>query len=260
MLVAGAVVAEGPLLLGARHEGGVDGGDLGSGREIDERLEAAEGAAGVAVGLLREGEEDVLFGGNALVSEPTLAVLQGAREEVFERFVGERFEAEEAAPGEERGDDGEARVLRRRADEGERPRFDVGEERVLLPLVKAMNFIQKQDRPLPLVVAALLGELDDLAELGDRPEHGAHRHEMRLRVLGDELGEARFADAGRPPEEQRRDAVGGEGPLEEAPLGDEVGLPEELAKRPRAHPLGEGDGGRILGGRPRKQRGHRRSR
>ena len=65
----------------------------------------------------------------------------------------------------------EARVLGRRADEGEQPRFDMRQEGVLLCFVEAVHFVDEDHRAQSLQ-ARRTGLLDRLADVLDAGQHG----------------------------------------------------------------------------------------
>ena len=81
--------------------------------------------------------------------------------------LGQRLELEDLAARDQRRVDAEERVLRRRADQDDQPVLDVVEQHVLLGAVEAVDFVEEQDRPPAVVGEAVLGPVDDLADLLD---------------------------------------------------------------------------------------------
>jgi hypothetical protein len=57
--------------------------------------------------------------------------------------------------------------------------LDVRQKRILLRLIKAVNFVDKEDGLLPLR-RAMLGHLDDSAQFRHSARDGRERHEMRF--------------------------------------------------------------------------------
>ena len=65
-------------------------------------------------------------------------------EEIDELVFAERAEGEDAAAGEQGGDDFEGRVFGGCADEADGAALDVGQEGVLLGFVEAMDFVDEE--------------------------------------------------------------------------------------------------------------------
>src|SRR5947199_150914 len=79
--------------------------------------------------------------------------------------------------------DFERRVLGRRADEHDVAGFDTREEGVLLRLVEAVNLVDEHDRSTAGAPPDAFRLGHHLADLLDPREHGAERHEPRLRHI-----------------------------------------------------------------------------
>src|SRR5207253_1941697 len=86
----------------------------------------------------------------------------------------------------------------------------------------------------------LLALGDGLADVGDRARDRRERHEPGLRGGSDDAGEGGLAGAGRPPEDDGAEAVGGDQVAERAVGADEVRLADELVEGPGPHARGEG--------------------
>ena len=69
-----------------------------------------------------------------------------------------------------------------------------------------MNFINKDNRPRAVLLGPV-GVGHDLLDFLDSREHGRELDELRLGHARDDLGERRFAGAGRPPEDDGAEVV-----------------------------------------------------
>ena len=112
--------------------------------------------------------------------------------------VGERLQAEDAQPRQERRVDLEVGVLRRRADERDDALLDVRQQGVLLGLVEAVDLVDEEDRGAAAAV-------DPVARLGDRGAHlldaaGGRREHVETRAdrLRQQSRERRLAHPGGP--------------------------------------------------------------
>ena len=140
------------------------------------------------------------------LAEPALLVGERAVEELAQIASSpSAFEPDHLAARQERGVDLERRVLGRRADERDRARLDVRQERVLLRLVEAMDLVEEQDRALVVLGqrasrASATASRRSLtpastADSATKPRVGARREDARQR---------RLAGARRPPQDHRR--------------------------------------------------------
>jgi len=78
-------------------------------------------------------------------------VHERAVDQVAHVIVGQRSELKDARSANQRADDLEVGVLRRRADQDDRAVFDVRQQRVLLRLVEAVNLVDQQDGALVII-------------------------------------------------------------------------------------------------------------
>ena len=149
----------------------------------------------------------------------------------------ERLEDDDLAAGQERAVELEGGVLGRRADEHDVAGLDEGQEDVLLGAVEAVDLVEKEDRPLVRPEAP--GLLEDFAHLLHAGGHRRVGDEVRRGLRGDQPRERRLADAGRAPQDQRRDPVLGDRSPQKAVGSDDLGRPLDLVERARPHAVGE---------------------
>ena len=172
-------------------------------------------------------------------AEPPRDVVQRALDDPRDRLRRERLEHDDLAAGQQRAVQLEGRVLGRGADQDDVPGFDVREEDVLLGAVEAVDLVEKQDRALALAGAQAPRLLEDLAHLLDARRDGRVRQEERGRLRRDQPRQRRLADARRPPEDERRNAVLGDRPPQEPVGADDRLRALDLVERARPHPVGE---------------------
>ena len=192
--VAGPVVAEDALLRrgldvleAGRHVPGLVADVLAVGQRRG-TLEDVQRGARVTAGERHEVGEGLVGQGHAAgrteaPGQPALRVGERPPDDGRDLVVGERLEAPDAHPREERGVHLEVGVLGGRADERDGPVLDVRQQRVLLGLVEAVDLVEEQHG-----AGAVEGQ--PVLRLGDR---GAHlddaRHHRRQR---DEVGADRI--------------------------------------------------------------------
>jgi len=78
------------------------------------------------------------------------------------------------------------------------PRFDVGEEGVLLRFVEAVDLVDEDDGPPALGQEEPARLLHQFLDLGDFGQYGAERDEGVPCLAFDDPGQRRLAGAGRP--------------------------------------------------------------
>ena len=161
--------------------------------------------------------------------------------------VGQRLQHEHLRARQQRRVHLERRILRRRADQDDVAGLDAREEGVLLRLVEAMDLVHEDDRPPAHAPPPILRRGHDLLDLLDAGEHGAERHEVRLRDVGDHARERRLAGAWRSPEDDRLQQVALDRLAQRLAWREDVVLPDDLVERARAHAFGERRAGAAVG-------------
>jgi hypothetical protein len=121
-----------------------------------------EQASGVAIGETDQARARVV-----VETQPGQRLPAGAFEELAHLVGRERLQHVHRSAREQRRVDLEGRVFGRRADKGQQPAFDIGQESVLLRLVEAMHFIDEENRPPATAGARHFGTCHRLTDVLD---------------------------------------------------------------------------------------------
>mmetsp|Transcript_121880 Transcript_121880/g.339758 ORF Transcript_121880/g.339758 Transcript_121880/m.339758 type:complete len:468 (+) Transcript_121880:133-1536(+) len=240
-LVAALVVAAQLLAQRPLQQGLVDGCPLGQrGRGVEGIQKPARVTVGIAdqpLGGLGRGRRHPELGRAAL---DQLAELVGVQ----------ALEHLHRGPRQQRRIDLEARVLGRRADEGEEPRLDVRQEGILLRLVEAVHLVDEHHRA-PALRRGDLGALDRLADLLHAAEHRRDRDELRIEGAGHQPRQRRLADARRAPQDHAVQPAGVKGHAQRHAGPEQVALADDLVQGLGPQALGQRDAGQRRRGRRR---------
>ena len=162
-------------------------------------------------------------------------VFDRALHQLHKFILGKRLQNEHLAARQKCGIHLKRGVLRRRTDEHDAALFHKRQKRVLLRLIKAVDFIDEQQRALTHAVV-LLCLAHHAANFLDAARHGAEIDEIRLRPRRNDLRQRRFTHARRPPENHRRHAVFFNQLPQHLALAEQMALPRKFLQRPRPHP------------------------
>ena len=146
----------------------------------DRHLETGEHMASIAVGPFDEQRQGVIVDRGVLD-------LQAAPDQLRARPAGERFEAEERGPAQQRRVHLEERVLGGGADECEQTALHRRQQRVLLRLVEAVHLVEEQDGALPPLTETIPGTTGDLTDILHRGRDRRELFEGLGGGVGDEL-------------------------------------------------------------------------
>ena len=101
----------------------------------------------------------------------------------------QRLQLENLRARDQRAVDGEERVLGGRPQQADHAALDIGQQRVLLRAIEAMDFIDEQDGPRRgFVLQAVCRRGDDAPDVCDRALDAAQTLETRPRRSRDDLG------------------------------------------------------------------------
>ena len=184
-------------------------------------------------------------------AEAALGIGAGPLDDRPQVVGAERLQHQHRGARQQRRDDLERRVLGGGPDQDDRAVLDVRQEGILLGLVEAVDLVDEQDRAAPVLLADAPRLLDDHAQFLDARQHRREGDEVRIGAARDQPRQRRLARSGRPPEDERVQALALDHVAQQPLIADQVRLPDELRQRGRPHPLGQ----RRVGGRPRRHRG-----
>ena len=156
---------------------------------------------------------------------------KGPVEKRFEVRVLHRFEHIDLTAAQQRRDHLERWVFGRGADQREDPLFDGSQQRVLLRLVEAVDFVDEQKGRFGVEEALFFGRFDYFAHVFHARRNGREREEGALELRGDDLREGGLAHARRAPEDERGHVARFEEFAEYAVRTDQMRLADVLVER-----------------------------
>ncbi len=162
-----------------------------------------------------------------------------ARHDDSDLLIGERLEAVDPHPREERRVDLEVGVLGGRADEHHGAVFDVGQQRVLLGLVEAMDLVDEEEGPAAVEDEPLAGLADESPNLGHSAHDRRDSHQPRPDRVREDASQRRLAAARRTPQQQRAQVAAFRDPSERSARADQPLLADDLVEGPGPHPGGQ---------------------
>jgi len=232
-------VARGRPLEDLAHDGGGDRHPAPfRPRGQDGEFQGVQGLARIPVGKPRDPSQRTGFDLHPKLPEPPLPVRQGPPEQLDEVRLLEPSEREDHRTRGQGRHQGEEGVLRRGADQGDRPLLHLGQQPVLLRLVETVDLVDEQDR-----LAAGQGRgfrrRDRLPDLGQARGHGVQAQELRGRPFRDDTGQGRLSRARRTVEHEGDEGVFLDGPPERPPRRKQMRLSDELVQASRLHAPGE---------------------
>ena len=185
--------------------------------------------------------------------------LRAALEDAPDMLHRQRFQDKDLRSREQRGDDLEAGVFRRRADQHDCAVFDIRQQKVLLRLVEAVNLIQKQHHPSPLLVVGFVEQprlcngfvprfFDHFAHFGLARADRRECVKWALGVLRQQPCQRRFTDSRRPPEDHRVQLVVLHRQIKRFAGADQMLLPDKFIKRLWANAVCQRLGGAVRHG------------
>jgi len=165
-------------------------------------------------------------------------VLLGAAQQGLEIVVVEAAQHKDLGARQQRADQLKGRVLGRGTDEDHRAVFDIGQKGVLLGAVETVDLVDEEQGAVAHL-AALLGRVEHLAQIGDAGENGRERLENEFGAVRQQTRNRRLAAARRAPQDHR-----GDWPLRhhaaDRPLrAQQMILPDDVGEPFRPQPVGQ---------------------
>ncbi len=218
-----------------RSRSGVDRLDLLSLGVGGRGLQEVQRPPGVPARGLRDEGERLVVQPEIPGAQTPRAVPQRAFHDPHDRLGRQGLQDDDLAARQQGAVELEGGVLRRRADQHDVSRLGVGQEDVLLRAVEAVDLVQEEDRALLVPGPHAPGLLEDLAHLLHAGRDRRVRQKERRGLRRDQPGERRLADAGRAPQDQRRNAVLRDRAAQEAVLADHTLGPLDLVQGSGPH-------------------------
>jgi hypothetical protein len=116
----------------------------------------------------------------------------------------------------------------------------VGQQRILLSFIEAVDLIDKENRFFCIELKALFGKLNGVADILDTRQDGVDRKELGFGGIGDDAGQSGFTGAGWTIEYYTRKLVDLYRPAQQSARTNNVFLTDILLKSPGAHTVGKG--------------------
>jgi hypothetical protein len=152
----------------------------------------------------------------------------------------ERLEAEQERARQQRRVHLEVGVLGGGPDEHDQPVLHQGEQGVLLRPAEAVDLVEEQDGAHAVLAEAVAGPLGDLAHVLDPCAHGRQGLEGLGRGPGHQAGDRGLARSRRPPQHDRREAIGLDQAAQGLARAYEVGLADDLVEGAGPQPGSQG--------------------
>ncbi len=203
------------------------------------QFQGIEHTTGIAVGYVHQVGESIIMDVDLQPAIAAVRIGHGVAGNGAEIIVAQRPELKDTAPADKRPVDAEIGVLCGRADENDGAILHPGQKGILLGLVPAVHLIHKEDRPLVIQGAPLLGLFGHPPDIGHAGQHGVQSLKVTAGRVGNDGRQRGLAGAGRPVKDDRRELVGLDGPPQQAARPDDVLLADELVQGLGAHTSGQ---------------------
>ena len=236
-IVSALVKALGVDGQGVFDKGRVNVADARRARRRVALFQQVEQAPGVAVGVTHEGRDGAL-----VKLQMAQHLFLRTRQQKAQLVVGKRLEHINLRARQQGRIHLKRRVLGGGANQRHQARLGVGQERVLLRLVKAVDFVHKQNRVLALRQMGLR-LFHGRAYVFDPREHRRQGDELAVKTLRSQARQRGFTHARRAPQNHGMRLARGKGELQRLARAQHIALAYHLCLGAGAQRFGQGRGG-----------------
>ena len=163
----------------------------------------------------------------------------GALQKLLESVGVQTVQHKHLASGQQRRVQLKRRILGGGADQNNRAVFHIGQKTVLLRLVKTMDFVDKQQRALPLCRPAILRILKNPLQIGHAGKNRRNLFKIKICVFGNQTRNRGFSATRRPPENKRRYFSGLYHSAQRRVFSHDVVLPDDFGQSLRTQTVGK---------------------
>ena len=210
-------------------------------------LEGVQSEPGVAANPLRQQLDRCVVDRRLPVQPPHRLVCSPAQDRC-DRLRRQLLGAKQRAPAHERRIDFEERVLGRGTHQRDDPVLDPGQQRILLRLGEAMDFIEEQHGSPAVVLEPACRHRQDLAHVLHSRRRRRELLESSVTGRGHEAGQRRLARTGRTPQDHGHGVTRIDNGSERGTRRRQVLLSNHLVEGAGTHPRRQGCGRRTLSG------------
>ena len=173
--------------------------------------------------------------------------IQCALRQLHQFIIGQRMQHIHLRPREQGRIDFKRRVFGRGADKHHQPRFDKGQQSVLLAFVEAVNLVNEQNGAAPLCGMGLR-LFHGGANVFHTAEHSRQRNERIVKRVRHQARQRGFTHAGRPPQNHGVRLARGKSRVQGLARCQQMRLANHLVKTVRPQQFGQWCAGRMRRG------------
>jgi len=165
-------------------------------------FQQVEQAPTITVSRPQQNLEAFIAQAQAALAQP-LVFREGSLHQLVQGRLIEAFEHIDTRPRQQCVVQLKGRVFSGGTDKNQGAIFDIGQKCILLRLVEAMHFVNKQDGAAPVLARLLLGNFDRLTDLLDPGQYRRNGFKVCIRDFCQQPRQGGFTHARRPPENHR---------------------------------------------------------
>ena len=168
----------------------------------DSQLHSVQRRSGVSIGRIRQKIHGLLIHHGLVSAHSPLHIRQSPADQLLYILLIQGLQLENPRPGQKSAIYLKIGIFRGSPDENQGAVLNKGEQIILLPLVKAVNLIHKENCSPAVHPQVVLGGLDHLFHILFPCHGGVDLLKIRAGGIGDYLGQGGFARARRPVKDQ----------------------------------------------------------